>query len=294
MTKTGNITVFGATGNIGTELLYHLSKAKLNAVGVTRDISKAKPPGNIRWIEADINDPASLPKVLKHSRAVFLLSGHSPAFVEQQKNVIRAAAACGVPHLVKLSSGAVDEGSPFYIPDSFIGKAHGEVELFLKSSGLNWTLLQPNAFMQNWLGDLAVTVKQEHKIYEATAEGKRAYIDLRDISEVAFKVLTEPEKHVGKTYLLTGQEAVNFYDVAEIISEITGKDIGFTALSIEGARERLEKKGLPPIAIQSILAYAEAQREGKTAYVSDVVSTILKRPARSVRSFVEDHLTYFS
>ncbi|MBB6499832.1 NmrA family NAD(P)-binding protein [Pedobacter cryoconitis] len=293
MTKSGNITVFGATGNIGIELLHHLSKAQLSTVAVTRDINKAKPMDNVRWIEADITDQASLQNVLKHGGTVFLLSGHGPAFVQQQKNVIEVAAAYGVHHLVKLSSGAVAQDSPFYIPDSFIGKAHGEVEQFLKSSGLNWTILQPNAFMQNWLGDLAVTVKQEHKIYEATAEGKRAYIDLRDISEVAFKVLTEPEKHAGKTYLLTGQEAVNFYDVAEIISEVTGKETGFTALSIAGARERLEKKGLPLIAIQSILAYAEAQREGKTAYVSDAVSTILKRPARSVQSFVEDHLAYF-
>lgn len=101
--------------------------------------------------------------------------------MEEQNNVIEVAKTSGVAHLVKLSSGALDEH--FYIPHSPIAQVHGEIESLLKASGVPWTILRPNGFMQNWLGELAQTVKSERKIYEATGEGKRAYIDIRDIAE---------------------------------------------------------------------------------------------------------------
>ncbi|WP_143307433.1 NmrA family NAD(P)-binding protein [Chitinophaga vietnamensis] len=294
MNNKSHITVFGATGNIGRHLLQLLSAAQLPVIAVTRDAGKAMPLPAVQWISADMSDPASLPATMHNSHALFLLSGHSPDFVQQQTNVIKAAITSGVEHIVKLSSGTANEHSPFYIPGGAIGQLHAEVEDFLKASGLYWTMLQPNGFMQNWLGDLAATVRKERTIYEATGHGTRAYIDLRDIGEVAFKVLTEPALHRNKSYLLTGSTAVNFYEVAHLLSEALQETVTFASLNSEQAQERLLKKNIPPVAVQTLLAYATAQREGKTACVSPHVETILGRPARSVKTFIADHLSHFA
>ncbi|MBB6126763.1 NmrA family NAD(P)-binding protein [Mucilaginibacter lappiensis] len=287
------ITVFGATGKIGMELLRFLSAADIKTIAVTRDKNKAVTIPCVDWVEADMANKESLYKAMNNTKAVFLLSGHSNSFVEEQGNVIEVAKEKGVGHIVKLSSGAVDKDSPFYIPGSFIAKVHGEVEALLKTSDIPWTLLQPNGFMQNWLGELAQTVKHERKIYEATGDGKRAYLDIRDIAEVAFRILINPEPHAGKAYLLTGGQAVNFTEIAAIIGAEIGEVVEFIPLNPGEAHQRMEKKGMPAVAVQSILAYAEAQRNNQATYVSPAVSTILNKPARTVKAFVEDHVTLF-
>ena len=287
------ITVFGATGKIGVGLTGYLSAAKVPVIAVTRDKSKAAAMPFVEWVEADMANKESLYKTMENSKSVFLLSAHSPNFVEEQSNVIAVAREQGVKHIVKLSSGAVDEKSPFYISGLQIAKVHADVETILKASGIPYTMLQPNGFMQNWLGALSSSVKDQRKIYEATGDGKRAYLDLRDISEVAFKVLTEPEQHINKSYLLTGGEAVDFSQIAVIISKVVGEDVTYVKLSTDEARQQMEQKGIPQLTIQSLLLYAESQRSGKTTYISNAIPQILNKPARTVTGFIKDYANWF-
>ncbi|SHN27617.1 NmrA family NAD(P)-binding protein [Mucilaginibacter sp. OK098] len=287
------ITVFGATGKIGAALIEYLSGAEHPVIAVTRNKSKVAAMPFVEWMEADMADKESLYKTMENSKALFLLSGHSPNFVEEQGNVIAVAREQGVKHIVKLSSGGADEKSPFYIPGLLIARVHADVETILKASGIAYTILQPNGFMQNWLGALSNSVKNQRKIYEATGDGKRAYLDLRDISEVAFKVFTEPEQHINKSYLLTGGEALNFSQIAVIISKVVGENVTYVRLSSDEARQQMEQKGMPEMAVKSLLLYAEAQRSGKTPFVSDIVPQILNKPARTVADFIKDYAAWF-
>jgi NAD(P)H dehydrogenase (quinone) len=288
-----NVTVFGASGRIGMELLKCLSAAGTPTIAVSRRKQTALLLPHVQWMEADITDPQTLPATLSQSRSVFLLSGHGDQLVMGQTNVIEAARHAPVEHIVKLSSGAVHRDSPFYIPGSPIAAWHGEIEECLKTSGIAGTILQPNGFMQNWLGDLAQTVKTERKIYEASGDGKRAYIDLRDIAEVAFTVLMQPERHAYHSYLLTGDIAVNFEQVATTIGKAIGESVAYVALTPEEAHARMISKGFPPGVAQSLLAYAEAQRAGKTDYVSPAVQEILGKPARTPEDFARDYVDWF-
>lgn len=282
------ITVFGATGNIGKELIALLSEAKIQTIAVTRDITKAIKLPFIEWTEADMADKDSLIKPLSKSNVVFLLSGAGKNFVTEQNNVIEVAKQQGVTHIVKLSSGAADKNSPYYIP-----KIHGKVEDYLKTSGINWTMLQPNGIMQNWLLDTAETVKKERKIFEATGDGKRSHVDRRDIAEVAFKCLTEPEKHINKTYFLTSDKAVNYAEIAEAISNAINEKVTFVPLSIDEARQQMQDAGMPPFLIDTFISYDIAQREGKAATVTDHVRNIVGRPARTVEQFAKDYADKF-
>lgn len=283
-----NITVFGATGNIGKELVALLSKEQVPVIAVTRDINKAVEMPFVEWIEADMADSNSLVKTMERSNAVFLLSGVTVGFVEQQNNVIRVAGDLSVRHIVKLSSGAADAASPFMIP-----RVHGEVEESLKASGIRWTMLRPYGIMQNWLGDTADTVKKERKIYEATGEGKRAHVDRRDIAEVAFNVLTAPEAHLNKEYILTSDAAVNYGQIAEAISRAIGEKVEFVPLTLEEAREQMEQAGMPPFLADTFISYDQAQRNGETEIVTEHVRNILGKPARTVDGFARDYADRF-
>src|SRR5207245_2758204 len=87
---------------------------------------------------------------------------------------------------------------------STIAREHWAVEQALLSTRLQWTILRPHAFMQNWLGDVAESVRAEGVIYAPIGDGRVPFIDTRDIAAVAAEVLLHVEAHVGKKYVLTG------------------------------------------------------------------------------------------
>lgn len=289
MSKQQNITVFGATGKVGKELLSFMANPELPTIAVTRNKSKAKESPFTEWMEANMADKESLYKTMDNSKAVFLASSVSEKFVEEQHNVIEVAKAQGVEHIVKLSSASATKDSPF-----FITRLNYETEELVKASGLAWTILQPNSFMQNWLGEFSETIKNERKIYEATGEGKKPFIDTRDIAEVAYRVFLSPEKHSSQTYFLTGEEAVSYGQVAEAISKVLGTTVEFIPLTLEEAKQRMERKGLPPLMVQTFLAIAEAQRNGKATFVNSQVRDILGKPARTIDGFVKDYTSWFT
>lgn len=293
MEKNQYITVFGATGKIGGALLPFLSAAGVPTIAVTRNKSKAVALPFVEWVEADMADKESLHKTMTNSRAVFLSSGMGTNFVDEQHRVIQVAAETGVGHLVKLSSAAAAKSSRTHMASSQIGNAHGAVEELLKTAGIPWTILQPTGFMQNWLGEFSERVKQERTIQEATGDGKRAYIDVRDIAEVAFNVLTVPAPHMAATYVLTGGEAINYGQLATTLSQVVGEPVTYIALTLEEARQRMEQKGLPPAMVQTFVAYAAVQRNGEAEYVSNAVAEILQKPARTAGAFVNDYSGWF-
>jgi uncharacterized protein YbjT (DUF2867 family) len=278
------ITVFGATGKIGSELIQLLSQAQIPVIAVTRNKNKAINLPFVEWMEADMNDKDRLNHTMVNSKAAFLISGASENILREQCNVIDVAAAEGVSHIVKLSSAMADSQSSL-----FIARVHGQIEEYLVASGIAGTMLRPTGFMQNWLLGLANTVKSQRKIYEATGDGKRAYIDLRDIAEAAFKVLTEPDKHACHAYLLTGSEVVNYSQLAAMITGVIGEEVSYVPISAETAKQQMEQKGMPDWAIETFLSYAEDQRNHKAAYVSRDVPDILQKPARTVAAFIDEY-----
>jgi uncharacterized protein YbjT (DUF2867 family) len=282
------ITVFGATGKIGSELINLLSKSKTETIAVTRNLDKAVPLHFIEWMQADMSDKESLEATMKNSVAVFLLSSPGPDCIKEQKNVIEAAQELGIKFMVKLSSGAADKDSEMYIP-----QIHGVVDDILIHSGIHYTILRPMGIMQNWLGEIAESVKNTRQFREATATGKRAHVDVRDVAEVAFKCLTEPEKHYDTIYSLTSDRAVNYNDVAEAIRVMINEKVEYIPISLDEARKEMEHNGLPAALIETFISYDTAQRNGETEMVSDSVRAILGKPARTMEDFIKDYAGKF-
>lgn len=287
------ITVTGATGLIGSELVRLLSELGMATRAVTRSAARVDTRSGVAWIQADLRDPRMLEPTLAGTSRLFLLSDNQSGFGELQVAVVRAAREVGVDHIVKLSAlGASDHSL------SWIGREHWHVEQALQecpTSPMTWTILRPHAFMQNWLGDVADTARGEGRIYSPIEEGKVPFIDARDIAAVAAEVLHRPQNHVNATYVLTSGEAIGFADLAEALSEIAGKPVTYQPISMEEASRLMKAKGASEQSIEAMLALATYQRAGgATAKVSNHVQQILGRQPRSIRDFIRDHSEQFS
>lgn len=284
------ITVTGSTGTIGTELVRLLSAAGAPVRAVLRDYGRAHPLPHVAWLQADLTDGTLLEPTLSGTRQLFLLTGNRPGFGQTQIGVIRAAERLGVDHVVRLSAlGATPRTK------SALAREHWEAEQALEESSMSWTILRPHAFMQNWLGDVAESVREEGAIYAAVGEGRVPFIDARDIAAVAAEALLHPERHTGQRYVLTGGEAVGYGTLARALSGELGRVVTYHALSMDAMRERMERQGMPAAMIDSYLALAAYQKAGgPTERVSDSVERILGRPPRTVQDFARDYREHFA
>jgi len=230
-----------------------------------------------------------LTPALAGTARLFLLSGNEPGFGKLQIDALRAAEQLGVAHVVKLSAlGASDHSK------SWIAVEHFEVEKAMQSSSMMWTILRPHSFMQNWLGDIAESVRREGVIESPIGDGQVPYIDTRDVAAVAAEALLHPDAHAGKRYFLTGGKAVGFADVAAALARATGRQVTYRPISMEEARARMEARGAAPSLIDAYLAISAYQKAGgPTAMVSDKVQRILGRPPRAIDDFARDYASRF-
>lgn len=284
------ITVTGSTGTIGRELVRLLSERGQPVRAVLRDFTKARQLEHVAWIQADLAEKDKLDAVLAGTERLFLLTDNTPGFGRIQIEVIRAAERLGVHHVVKLS--ALGASGHSRAP---LAREHWEVEQVLQLSAMTWTILRPHSFMQNWLGDVAESVRAERTIYSAIGDGRVPFIDARDIADVAVETLLHPETHADRKYVLTGGEAIGYADLARVLSETLGETVTYRALSMEEARARMEAAGVPPKSIESILALSAYQKAGgPTERTSDHVQQILGRPPRTIRDFARDYREHFT
>lgn len=284
------ITVTGSTGTIGGELVRLLSAAGAPTRAVYRSTKNTQPLRGVVWLRADLRDESVLEPILAGTTRLFLLSGNEAGFGKLQIDTLRVAERLGVQHVVKLSALGASNHS-----NSAIAREHWEVEQAMQQSTLPWTMLRPHAFMQNWLSDVAESVRAEGVIYSPIADGRVPFIDTRDIAAVAAKVLLDPDAHAGRRYFLTGGEAVGLADVAAVLSEVTGRAVTYRPISMDEARARMQARGLPAQLIDAMLAIAEYQKAGgATSKVSDSVQRILGRPPRTIRDFARDYADHFA
>jgi uncharacterized protein YbjT (DUF2867 family) len=274
MADSGKILVTGATGNVGSAVLDILGTTDTNLRALAHDESSARSLKD-RGVEAVVGDflePETLVPALQGVSTVLLITPIHPEQVAQASNVINAAKDSGNdPRIVRLSVHQASQEAP-----SRNSRQHAQIEDELRSSGLPYTLLRPTTFMQNTLAT-ARTFK----------DGKLGMIDARDIGEVAAKVLTE-EGHEGKVYTLTGPAAISFYEVAEALSEVLGKEVRYVNISLEDAKRAMLNMGLSEWRADVLIEYAKAHSEGYSNFTTEDVEQLTGHRATSYKEFATD------
>ncbi|MGW0878079.1 NAD(P)H-binding protein [Streptomyces sp. NPDC002671] len=280
------ILVTGATGTIGSELVRQLAARGEKVRALTRNPAKAPVPSGVEVVRGDYLEPASLEAAMTGVTAAFLLGAPGPDSGRDQA-LVAAARAAGVGRLVKLS--AIATGDPDVGPS---GAWHVPGEQALRDSGTEWTILRPSSFASNTLS-WAQAVEAGEPVPNQTGDGPSGVIDPRDVSEVAARVLVEGG-HAGRTYTLTGPEAISVPEQAAVLASVLGRPITTRDLSPAETREFLVSAwGFDDAQAEGILTATAFVRKGGNAVVTGEVAELLGRPARTYREWALDHKEAF-
>ena len=226
----------------------------------------------------DFDDRDSLRRALEGVSRVFLTSADGPDKVAHETALIDAAAETGVDLIVKLSAmNATDH------PELPAFGWHRQIETHLGRSGVPAVVLQPSFFMTNLLM-VAAGVAHTGTLYAPTGGAKVSMIDVRDVAASAAVVLTT-DGHGGRSYVLTGPEAITFDDVAAALADATGRPVRYADLSAEEARPRFEAAGLPQWLLTQLTGVFDLVRDGLFAQTTNQVEAITGHVPRSIDEF---------
>lgn len=287
------ILVTGASGNYGKATIDFLLKKGIPAnsiSGLVRNedkIEDLKAKGiNLRIGDYDNYD--TLIEAFKGVEKLLLISGSDVANRGQQhKNVVNAAKAAGVKHILYTSFERKNdtETSPIY----FLAKSHIETEEFIKESGLTYTIFRNNLYLDilpMFFGEKVLTTG----IFLPAGDAKSAYALRSDMSEATANVLTSTG-HDNKVYSLNNTENVSLQEIAQDLSEIVGKEINYVSPSKDVYTETLTKAGVPAQYIGMFSDFAEAIKQGEFSAEKTDLENLLGRKPTSAKAFLKEVYT---
>ena len=283
------ILVTGATGLNGKELLRVLSASGVAVRALVRNPARAEAIAalpNVEIVQGDMAHPETLAAGLRGVDRAMLISSSDPMMLDVQTNFIDAARKAGVKHIVKLSGIMPELDSAFRF-----ARMHGEIEKRLEASGMAFTHLRAGEFMPAYFRQVP-NITAKGAMFLPMEDARIASIDVGDIAEVAAKVLTGPG-HEGKTYPLTGPEALTMTGVAAKLSTATGKIIRYVNVPPDDARQAQLAAGMPPYLADALFELFAERRNGKEAKVWPDAGALLGRRPTSFDEFAGRNAAVF-
>jgi uncharacterized protein YbjT (DUF2867 family) len=271
------IVVTGATGNVGRALVDRLLAAGRPVRALTRDPQRAALPAGAEVVRFRPDDPAAL---FGGATALFLYAQAGTP------DLLQAARAHGVRHVVLLSSGIVQEGADETHP---IHVMHATAEQQIRDSGLDWTFLRPNAFATNAL-QWAPQIRAGNTVRGVFADGLSAPIHEDDIAAVAERVLLDGG-HENAVHRLTGPAAITNAGQVAAIGAAVGKELTFVETDPREAGPELFPH-VPPHMLERLLQTFE-ETVGVPPEITDTVEKLTGVPARTFAQWARDHAEDF-
>jgi uncharacterized protein YbjT (DUF2867 family) len=284
------ILVSGSTGNVGSEVVRALSTRGVDFRAMVRNGDEAGKLAHTPHAEpviADFDDADSLAQALRGVERAFLLTPSSAEAEDRQRCFVETAARNGVRHIVKQSQLHANPDSPV----RFL-RYHAAVEGAIRESGMDWTFLRPNLFMQGLLM-FRQSIATDGCFAIAAGNAKVSAVDVRDIAAAAAAALTEPN-HAGKTYDLTGPEALTHGQMAAELSRALGRDIEYVDLDEDTTRGMLRAHGMPPWMAEGLIEDYAHYRRGEAEGVADGVEAATGSQPRTFSMFAHDYAEAFS
>jgi uncharacterized protein YbjT (DUF2867 family) len=279
------VLITGATGNTGSILVPTLLRAGVNVRIFVRNEAKAKPfkDSGAEVIMGDLDKPKTVLPAVKDVDKIYLLTWNGETQLQQAENVIKAAKQAGNPHIVRHSMWGSE--------NSRIIKQGYQIDEMIKSSGMPWTILKPTFYMQNTMM-AAQTISSDGVIYWDMKDGKLSMIDVRDIADSAFAVLTG-EGHEGKSYILTGPEAISFDDIAKIFSRVLDKDVKYVSVPGEASIQAMVGMGVLEWIAKGYAELSEGFSANFANSTTESVEILTGHSARSFEEFANDFAHVF-
>lgn len=296
-----SILIVGATGSVGKHLVNIMTiygnefYVSPNSTGYSNNLESQqfetfRNQQLVKYIEMDYNNLKSINyQKLEGIKKIFLMLPKSNILDATKRIVVEARKTNSVKHVVKLSITGTNLSPPTYE-----GIIHRQAEKIIAESGLYYTFLRPNYYMQNFIRVNYILSKKGNTFYLPLGNARGSFVDTRDVAEVAARILhEESDKYCDMTYDITGKQRLNCSDIARILETGLGKPINYTSISEQTAKIELIKSGISPELIEGMLDFYRIIREGRMRRISKAVETILGRHPISFETFVTDHVELF-
>ena len=283
------ILITGATGKSGSATATALNDLGQSYRALIRNPEKEE---ELKALGAEVvigsvEDNQSLVDAMSGVEKVLVLLPNSENQLALEKQITDVARQNGVAHIVKVSSieATPDATSP-------IPKLHLESENYIKASGLDWTMIKPNFYMQNLLAS-ATTIKEQDKFFLPMGEGKTGMIDTRDVGKVIAKVLSE-DGHASNNYAITGPEILSFHDVDEKFSNALQRNIDYVDMPMAAYKDILSKFLTNQWHLDSVIDLFQGIVEGGIEDKTDTYKELMGEQPKSLEEYIKEHAFIFN
>lgn len=284
----GRILVTGASGNVGRYVTeYALTNGQDITVAGTCIEKLSEIFGNkVKSVYFDFTDPSTFNSALEDIDRVFIMRPPHLGKPEDLKPFIDALKAKGGIKLVSFLSLLGVENKP--IPP------HHKIEKYIEQAKLPYCHIRPSFFMQNISGVHAFEIKHFNRIVVPVKKALTSFIDAEDIGEITAKVLSEPELHQNRGYSITGPEAIDYWQVAKILSKQLDREIIYTNPKPSMAKKYwIEVRGLEKEYCTVMNMLYMMTRLGTAKKVTTVFEEIMGKKAQTFEQFVKKNISYW-
>ncbi|MGY1604263.1 SDR family oxidoreductase [Geodermatophilus sp. SYSU D00815] len=274
------VAVTGATGRLGGRVARRLAAAGVSQRLLVRDPARAPRLPGADVVPASYGDAAAVRAALAGLPTVLMVSAsETPDRVDQHRTFVDAAAAAGVRHLVYVSFYGAAPDATFTL-----ARDHWATEEHVRARGLRWTFLRDNLYADFF----PQMVGADGALRGPAGDGRVAAVAQDDVADAAVAVLRDPAAHSGRTYDLTGPEALTLAEVAEVLTRATGRAVSYVRETVEEAYASRAAYGAPGWQVDAWVSTYTAIAAGELAGVSTAVPDLTGHPARGLEQVARD------
>ena len=282
------ILLTGATGKTGSATAKALNERGIKFRALVRNEEKREGIESLggEVIIGSIENKEAVDQSMVDIETALILLPNSENQLSLEKQLVDSAKQAGANRIVKMSSieATPDATSP-------IPRLHLESEEYIKQSGLNWTMVKPNFYMQNLLAS-AATIKDQGKIFLPMGEGKTGMIDTTDVGKVLAKVLSE-DGHESMNHEITGPEILSFFEVAEIFTQGLGKQVDYIDVPLAAYKETLGQFLTNQWHLDAVIDLFKGIADGGIEEKTDTYSNLMGESPKSLSQFVSENSFIF-
>lgn len=266
--------VMGATGRMGGAVMRH---ADMQVRAGSR-LGTLDGSGDTNVVRFDLEDGSSFDDALNGCSALFIMRPPTSTKRAPFDHLMQSAEKVGIRHVVCAS--VYGAGRSRVLP-------HRHMEEAVRASGLPHTFLRPADFMQNLADVHATGIRERDEVAIPAGSGRSAFLDVEDVGRATAIILRDPAAHDGRAYDLTGPDALNFTDVATIMSAVLDRTISYRSISIPRFVVRQVRNGRPLSMALVMSALYTVQRFGRAAPVCSDLQRLLGRPGGDLAQYIE-------